>query len=44
MNRLTVSLHIFLSAFVVVMAGQALAGPYPAGDAEKGAKVFRKCV
>ncbi|MED5565825.1 MAG: c-type cytochrome, partial [Pseudomonadota bacterium] len=44
MTRFTVSLLIFLGAFVVAMAGQAQAGPYPAGDAEKGAKVFKKCV
>ena len=44
MTRFTVSLLVFLGEFIVVMAGQAHAGPYPAGDAEKGAKVFRKCV
>ena len=44
MTRFTVSLLVFLGAFVVAVAGQAHAGPYPAGDAEKGAKVFKKCV
>ena len=44
MTRFTVSLLVFLGAFVVAMAGQAHAGPYPAGDAGKGAKVFKKCV
>ena len=44
MSRFTVSLLVFLGAYVLAMAGQAHAGPYPAGDAEKGAKVFKKCV
>ena len=29
MTRFTVSLLVFLGAFIVVMAGQAHAGPYP---------------
>ena len=44
MTRSTSSLLVFLGVFVVAMAGQAHAEPYPAGDAEKGGKVFKKCV
>ena len=44
MTRSTSSLLVFLGVFVVAMAGQVHAEPYPAGDAEKGAKVFKKCV
>ena len=44
MTRFSNSLLVFLGAFVVAMASQVHAGPYPAGDSEKGAKVFKKCV
>ena len=44
MTRSTSSLLVFLSVFVVAIAGQAHAEPYPTGNAEKGAKVFKKCV
>jgi len=44
MTRFTISLLAFLGTSVVTMTGHANAEPYPAGDAEKGAKVFKKCV
>lgn len=44
MTRFTISLIVVLGAFVVAIGGQAHAEPYPTGDAEKGLKVFRKCV
>ena len=44
MTRFTVTLLAFLGASVVTLAGQVHAEPYPAGNAEKGAKVFKKCV
>ena len=44
MTRFTISLLAFLGTSVVTMTGHANVEPYPAGDAEKGAKVFKKCV
>ena len=44
MTRFTISLLAFLGTSVVTMTGHANSEPYPAGDAEKGAKVFKKCV
>tara|TARA_X000000950_G_C13676814_1_gene562280 strand:- start:187 stop:594 length:408 start_codon:yes stop_codon:yes gene_type:complete len=44
MNHNAISLLASLGVFASVLVGPAHTNPYPAGDAAKGAKVFKKCV